>query len=323
MWILNVNETGSDADTYLDALNNQDAYENIVPLILPVIALTQQDREVTAGELRFSAIMENLSQDDWNAIAQDIIPGDYLQEQAETNLPRFFDYINGEKAILNVEFNTGILRDNLAGQPGDRMVNRIFSSWEDCTPAETEQVRAFLAEETSAFPYCQPDDPALQRQVFTLLNDAKDELATQIPERFNVREEYAERNNLTLTEADIFFYESYQRPNVLQNETVLLYILMPLSLLALILIVAVDSTKTFLAWMGWPLILAGGLALLPLAILPVFLPSLDFSNDAQDLNAIQAEALRGFIVSILSTFSTPILLQGAMVVGVRFLFVMV
>ncbi len=323
VWILNFNETATEADTYLNTVADQDAYDNIVPLILPVIAFTQQDAEVTAGQLRFSAIMENLDQDDWNAIAREIIPSGYLQAQAELNLSRFFDYTNGERAFMDVEFNTGILRENLVGPPGDRMVNRIFSSWDDCTPEETEQVRAFLAETSQDFPYCQPDEAALQRQVFTLLNNAKDELAAEIPDRINVREDYAERNNTTLTEADIYFYETWQRPIVLQNEMGQLYILMPSMLLALIIILGVDSLKSFLGWMGWPLIVAGILILLPLAILPIILPSMDFNEGTNnDLNAIQAETLRGMVISLLSAFSTPVLLQGAGITGAGFVLLM-
>jgi hypothetical protein len=319
IWWINGQHTVFKSEIYIDSFAEHDVYENITPLVLPALAHGAEQEQITLGKLSFQSIVENLDAEDWQTIAAEVVPPDYLQAQIEPNLQYLFDYMNGNAARLEVEFDTGYLRRNLLGQPGDRMINRIFQTWQPCTPDQEADIHRFLDEAEVAFPYCKPEDADLQREVFTLLNTAKDDLVRDIPETWNMREQYAERNAVSLQEADRFFYESIQRPAVLWDELFPLAILLPCSLLAMIVIFAVDSAKSFFRWMGTPLILTGIAVLLPLLFVPI-IQSAPFEAQPQqtELEAIQLETLHGVVVSITNAFSRPVLYQGAGLVGLGF-----
>lgn len=324
VWIFNMNRTGLQAETYLEALSDQSIYEQLTPLILPALAEGNVEREVRQGRLNFRSVIENLKPQDWEAITQEIIPPSYVRQQAERNLTVFFAYINGEEAYFDLEFDTSILRQNLLGRPGDQMISRIAASWNPCRPEQEATLQAFLNEQTADFPYCRPASSELQRGVFTALSDAKDEIAQELPETWNARVKYAERNDLTLRDADIFYYEALQRPIALSRELYPMAFLIPSGLLAMILITSVTSTKSFFAWMGWPLILTGILTLLPLMIVPLIVTGLSTGpsnrpTTESDITVLQEQAFNGMILSLVRSFSMPILIQGAALVGGGFL----
>lgn len=326
VWVFNIYRDAFEYETYADAFEDEAVYENITPLVLSSLSTSPPPDDTPPEEveqaLEFQAIVENLDQDDWVAIAGEVIPAQYLQAQAEYNLPILFDYLSGDEALLSLEVDTGILRDNLLGQPGDRMVNRIFNSWDECDDNGMRAMTDYFDGEASEFPYCKPNDAGLQRLVFSELNNAKDEQAAKLPEVWNLREDTAEEENLSLREVDIEFYENVQRPSVLMRELAPLWILMPTMFLALIMISAVGSTKSFFTWMGWSILIAGIFTLLPLAFLPIFLSPIS-GGDTQDITAIQAETLRGMMLTLVAEFTRPVLFQGALMVGFSFLLIFI
>lgn len=327
VWGVNIANTAFKAETYTDTFSEQNVYENIVPLILPALADTFQIAEEDnplPGTIQFRDVVDNLNQDDWNAIAGEIVPPDYLQQEAEENLEIYFDYTNGNRARLDIVFDTSVIRENLLAQPGDRMINRIFSSWATCDAAGEAQMNDFLTSGTGEFPYCKPSDTRLQRQAFTVLNNAKNDLARQIPDYWSLREVRAKNEAISLREVDRLFYEEQQRPGVMMQGLYPLSFLCPAAFLAMIVIVAVRSGKGFFAWMGWSVALGGIMALLPLGILPLMLGDLyAVSFGGTEVDVIQAEALRGMARSLVGEFTQPILLQGALLVGIGFLCVFV
>ncbi|HLA44706.1 MAG TPA: hypothetical protein VJZ27_14780, partial [Aggregatilineales bacterium] len=316
IWSFNINRRAIQADSNFSDLLSEDFYDSILPAVLPSLAENPQN-EVKIGELDFSSVVENLEFEDWQAISAEVVPGAFLEEQTEENVAIFLEFLRGERARLDVEFDTGVLRENLLGQPGDRMVNRIFSTWEDCDKDDEAQVQDWLKQEGANFPYCKPIDTDLQLRVFSSLNASKDELARSIPEVWNVREQFAEKNNLTLRETDQRFYEDMQRGAVLSLELNPLNILLNLAWLALIVIFAVDSAKSFFLWMGIPLTITGIFVLLPLGIIPLFIPAA-FGNAQDNVHSIESETVRSVILSLVSQFTMPILVQGAVLVAVGF-----
>jgi len=318
MWSANMNRTMLYADSGIEKIANDAFYEQVTAFILPAFAQEPESQEITVGELRFSAIVKNLNREDWQAIARDVIPGDYLRQQTESNVSLLFGYLRGERARLEIEFDTATLRENLLGQPGSTMVNRIFNSWDTCTPEGEAQLADFLNDPMVSFPYCKPTDTDLQRRVFTSLNNSKDTLAAQIPDTWNAREQYAQENNVSLAEADQFFYESLQRPTVLASELMPLNFLFLAGLLAFMVIFAVDSPKSFFRWMGAALLIGSLFALLPLGTVPLIVGA-TFNNAQNDLSNIETGALRGLVSAIVREFTMPILIQGTLIMALGFL----
>lgn len=345
VWSQTINRSALRADSDLNDLLDEDFYDNVLPLVLPalsnnnpqptpppldtldpnapVIPATEEPPAPVnniGGRLAFSALVENLDQDDWASISREIIPGDYLEAQTQGNLTNLLSYLRGESARLHIEFETGILRDNLLGQPGDRMVNRIFSSFEPCDAAGEARLIEFLNEESDSFPYCKPDDPNLQREVFTTLNNTKDELASEIPETWILRDQMAEQQAITLREVDVQLYEAVQRPSVLSQELYWLNYLLAAATLAIIVIFAVDSSPSFFRWTGWSMMFAGTAILLPLLVVPVLLSAdfTDINQDDPDL-LLGLETLRGFLLALVGRVTMPILGQGALTVAIGFI----
>lgn len=325
LWSLTFTRVGLQEETYLEPFQTEGFYENLVPLVLPAMAEssqnnpnTPQDDIMLPGKLRFRDVVNNLEQDDWNAIAEEIVPPDYIKTEIESNWSAFLDYAQGEEPRLNIVWDASIVRNNLLGEPGDRMVNRIFNTWPTCEAASEQMIQDFIDEKTEEFPYCKPSDPTLQRETFALLTASKDDLANDLPETFNVREEVAKQNNVSIQEADQILYRDVQRPMALSLALSPLTILLPCALLALIVILAVSSSKTFFAWLGWPVALAGITTLLPIAIVPFILASLS-TPAGSDVDAFQGEALRNVGRALVVSFTRPILVQGALMVAVGFI----
>jgi hypothetical protein len=322
VWQHNFNRTVLDSGQNLDSVLSEDFYEAVLPLILPAMADSiRQDSNLTAEyQLNFKDLIQNLDQEDWDSIAAEVMPAEYVKEEVDRNVEIFLDYANGRRSRLNVEIQTTVLRENLLGRPGDTMVNRIFTAMPECDEAGQAQMRAYLDDYSQPFPYCQPTDAALQREVFSELNAVKDQLASDLPETWNLRQEYAKSHNMALSEADRQFYQEIQRYFVLSKEIYLVNYLLPLGLLGLIIIFAVDSSKAFLRWTGWPILLTGIVVLMPLIVVPILLSDPHAGDRVSSLDNIQAETIRNVVLSLVNEFSRPVLSQGALMVGVGFLF---
>lgn len=324
LWILNFTQVGLREETYLEPFQTEGFYENLVPLILPAMAESAQDDPtdpmddmMLPGKLRFQDVVNNLDQDDWNVIAEDIVPSDYVKDEIESNWSTVLSYAKGDLLRLDIAFETGVVRENLMGPAGDRMVNRIFNSWLPCSAAEETLLENFIDGSNENFPYCKPSDASLQTATFALLTESKNQLAEDIPETFILREEIAKSENISLDQVDRNIYEAIQRPIALELALAPLTILLPCALLALIVILAVSSSKTFFAWIGWPVALAGIATLLPLGILPLMLPAL--TTGGGNVDAVQSEALRSVLRALIVSFTRPILVQGALMVAAGFI----
>ncbi|NJL93267.1 MAG: hypothetical protein HC915_05820 [Anaerolineae bacterium] len=231
VWAVNFQTTALDSSTYVDTFAEQNAYENLVPLILPALtaALAEDGRaNPIPGTIPFEDIINNIDQDDWQEISREVIPPEYLQTEAERNLTVFFEFANGERRRLEMSFSTGTLRGNLLGTPGEQMINQLYTALEPCSQEQESQLQRFLDGEAGVdFPYCKPDSPDLQRQTFGVLSDAKNELANDLPDVWNVRERRAEAENISLNEVDQRFYEEIQVPAVLYRQLAPLAFLLP------------------------------------------------------------------------------------------------
>jgi hypothetical protein len=97
--------------------------------------------------------------------------------------------------------------------------------------------------------------------------------------------------------------------------------LIPAALLAMVVIFAVSSARGFFRWVGIPLTCGGIAALLPLGFVPFMISNA--SNDNPDANSIVFETVRGVMLSLISDFTAPVLVQGALLVTVGFLFVFI
>jgi hypothetical protein len=128
-------------------------------------------------------------------------------------------------------------------------------------------------------------------------------------------------NDLTLQEVDVQLYENIQQSSALTRELTPLWFLIPMAFLAMVVIFAVDSARSFFRWVGVPLTCGGITALLPLGMVPFILSNTN--NDHPDADSIVFETMRGVMLSLISDFTTPVLIQGALLVTVGFLFVFI
>jgi hypothetical protein len=326
IWVYNLNQVGLQEETYLAAFEKNDFYANIAPLILPALAEATRNNIVeedipTEGRLllQFSRIVANLKAEDWASVTEQVLPPEYLRGQIEPNLTNFLAYLRGEAPRLRVVFETQTISQALRGPAGDDLVARIYDSWDTCSPLQENQWQAYLQDNSQPLPTCQSSDETRAVAIRAALRDIVDDLARRLPPTWDIRQEYARDNRLTMREVDANFYRVLQRPAVLARETFLVNFLLTLVLLAFIIIITVDSARSFCRWIGWGTALAGLLTLLPLGGLPLLLSATPTPPSGEDnISLLQWEALRGVALSLVSKFSEPLLLQGAMVTLIGF-----
>lgn len=319
IWQYNVDQTLIEAGDDIETVLTEDFYDAVVPYILPAIASTLQKKDEKGPE--FQELIQHLDQEDWNSIVPEVLPSDYVKAEVDRNMMVFLEYVDGESARLNIEINTEQLRENLLGRPGDSMVNRIFIALPICDATSEAQMRAYLDDGSQPFPYCKPADTALQSEAFAELTTFKDTMARDLPDTWRLREKYADQINGTIEAADEELYLNIQRPAALNRKLYPLNFLIPVAILALIIIFAVDSGRSFLRWMGWPLLLSGIFVLIPLGLLPLLLA--DKAGHENNLQALRIDTIRGALLSFIPQLSRPILVQGTLMVACSFLLLFV
>lgn len=328
IWATGTDLLFSDADIYLDTLNRQNLYTELIPALLPAIAQESAEAEIEDPQaLTFLNIVRNLEGRDWRRIASELTPADWLQSQVEENTRALFDWLHGRRPDLELAFDTASLRERLSGAPGQRAVNLILDSWPPCTEAE---LTALLNAETatqSAVPFCQPPGEYL---AFTseALTDVLRQQARTIPDVIpapNWQENPKTRTQLLELQAGFRFLQ------VLVIE----FWLLPLALLCLIVVFTIRSLKAFTRWNGTILALSGLAALLPLPLVlsPVLIaPAVGAALEPRpeaiaaglgDTPRYAEFVLNDIFRALTGQITLPILVMSALVVGGGFVLLII
>jgi len=314
------------ADTYKNGLNEQNIYPDIVPVALPaMIEAINEDSPArnVPQDGRLTQVINRLSPEDWRAVATELVPPQWLQQQTETMLDTLFAYFNGETDTLNLTFDMTVFRDGLIGEEGQRAAARIVSAAPACTPDEITQLQAIASgsADENTLPICNPPDE-YDETLSGVIQDTIESFGRGI-----------EPTTLTLFEIPALS-EDEPLPAPTSDESLLglmwlrvffqawegfvpLFYLCPAGLLALIVIIGVRSLKGFGQWVGWTGVLSGLLAMLPVFLLPLAIldgmaETLVARTGSAELDLFQVRLATGLVNSAFSEISGPVLAQAGL-----------
>ncbi|HEX3053894.1 MAG TPA: hypothetical protein VHP83_24780 [Aggregatilineaceae bacterium] len=313
LWTVDTQRIALNGDMYKKLFADDGFYEQLIPAVLPSL-LDEFNLEENSA-LTLANAINALDYNQWEKISPNLVPKEWVGNAVESNLDAFFSWLDGDRRELDIRFETGILKDRLLGEPGDRAIQDIVAHFPLCnTNAEKQQFVAFAKGKSGViFPYCLPDppdqklvgvkvctafdaeeptkcldyatDPTYQEWLTIQLNLAKNQAANELPNELNVIQEMDEAAEAHLAPGEHPFSQSElssMRSSVrLWQKTIYLAYLVPAAFMSLVVIVTVRSSKSFFRWMGWPLIIGSLFALIPLLFLPLLMSDLRLESQGE------------------------------------------
>lgn len=315
----------TDPDNIKDGLAAQRIYEDIVPVALPAAVELASGAPADFEEqmpLRLADIRDSLSDDDWRAVANEIVPPEWIQAQVESAIDALYAYFDGAPRI-EYQLETVPLSERLTGAAAERAITRILALARPCTPAEMRLLRA--PETPENIPICSPSDDESAEQLRAYLTTAFAQLGQTIEGEQLTRADFrlftlAERlqtgavSGIVSEEAPIsaligmrVAYETYEIYRSIA------FLLVGVSFGAIVFF-AVRSFKGLARWAGW-LSIAGGamlvFTLLTISIGLIEVPAIEVTSELEDippeLLEIQARITNGILVAAFQDFSRPAL----------------
>ena len=334
LWTFNAQRIMLNGDTYKKAFQDKDFYQNILPGVLPALLEDLQDRSAPpADAVTLLNVINHLDRRDWDRIAPQFVPLDWVQSTVETNLDAFLAWVEGDANNLNLVFHTDALSRRLSGPPGEAAVPVIADALPACSGADQSAFDDYVnTVEGSAFPYCRPADPAQRTSLIAIIDQARLDAAAEFPADIDViadmRTAHAETGRGSETPFSDAQLDRFRAGVRLWKKLVPLTLMIPLALLSMIVIFAVRSSKLFFRWVGWSLIAGCLLSLAPLFLLPFVVSDLNIQASLQSGfaagGALIAEVVGNRMVELMvGQFTWPILVQSAGLLLAGFVFAVV
>ncbi len=242
-----------DAAIYKNALKSQDYYARMPHLMAVQIASNLASPSPASYYLKF------ITAQDWELLINTLVPQDQIQMISEQSLDSTFDFLNGknEDPVISIAPLKKILVANSA-----EAVSQFLAAQPACT---IEQLNAILAIVTAGgvlekSMFCNPPAEVMTSAMPAISIVFESQIAA-LPDTIQI----VEQSRLTLR-------DSINKIRLLAD----LSLLLPLVLLALITLMAVNSMSSWLKWWGFLLSLGGALTIAlvflaaPLASLAIF-----------------------------------------------------
>lgn len=336
IWTFNLQRILLDSATYQRVFDDEDFYADIAPGVLPALLTGLEIPDPDPGQIAFLDLIDTLDQDAWRDIAPQFVPPSWVEQETRRNLDSFLAWLDSD-APLNLAFNTGDIKRQLESTNGGAAVARMLGALPVCSPPQERAMQQFFDQAPDvAFPYCRPTDEDLRRQLGQVVNDARLQAARYLPERLDVIDEMskaAESEAATHAglelEGDPFSdveLNGFRAGVRLWRGLLPLTLLVPLEVIALMVIVAIRSSKMFFRWTGWALMLGSLIALAPLYLLPFIVSDMSYESDLTagfaTGGALIAElAGHRMLRVMISAFTWPVLFQSGVMLVIGFVFV--
>jgi len=317
-WTFNLERVALNSQTYTNAMRAQHFYDGLVPALVDgAAAATNVDPAVKAY---LNALLNNLSGEDWAQISALLLPPSWVQTQMESNITRFFDWLNGTSVTPGVQFDLRPIKSNFTIAKARNVVSIVIAKLPTCTPdEETKLTAAAAGEPVEDATLCNPAANDLREKVVNSLGSSLVNLGDKLPERWDLVEQLrkAEPNarGQRITEFDL---AQFRAAVWLQSRLSVLLFLIPLALLSIIVIVTVRSGKEFFRWTGWVLVLSGLITLIPVPFYPAWLGGLaagpGVENGFGENGRIMAVLIGGMVTSLTTALTLAVLIQVAVVI---------
>jgi hypothetical protein len=306
---LAIEATLLEPDTYRRLLENDQIFEDFLPVALPII-LEEADVETlddnpSAGApappdfspvaspqpIDLRAVTEALPPDVWREVVTTLVPPDWLRARAEQLIRVLTGTFSGNFSVLDEPVDFDDIRRLWQGEEASDVARLIVTNAPNCTRTQQDELRRFIARGTGTLPICNPATIVSRNQsieaIETWLKTVADDLPTQdatVSSVFDIQREDVEVINL-LIEID--------------RSGLLLLFLCPLSLVSLIVVLAVRSLKGFGSWLAGTSLLTGVLLLILIfSIQLILLNGLgELLNTENEVEAFFSRVLSDFLVT--------------------------
>lgn len=360
MWTFNLQRILLDSNTYKQVFDDKDFYEESVPRVLPALlsgleSISMQaeaadeispdaasdtesmfEADPEANQITLLGLIEHLDDRAWQQIAPMFVSTEWVEQETQKNLDEVMHWLDGGPT-LDITFDTSPLSQHLAGEAGQAGVHEIINALPLCTSEQEAQLDAYFGGATNtAVAYCQPQDEDLLAEFTAASYQACDEAAAMIPATLDVisemraiTEEQHETEPGSHPPIDPFTDNDMDRFRAtvqLWRNLLPLTFMLPLGMIALIIIFAIRSKKSFFRWIGWSLIIGSLITLAPLYMLPFLVPELSVDAEIEEGFAVGGKLIaelagHRMFKTMISAFTWPVLIESAILILTGFVFV--
>ena len=237
--LFSVEQGAFNAELYKQALIKENVYQRLPEQIAQMLATAAQQ----PGRNDMLSVFRNLSEEEWRAFVSQLLSPDELRILAEDTVTQVMAYLNGESdsAILSLSS----LKAHLASPEGVNAVYGLLKAQPDCS---AEQIMA-MAMGQPAMVLCNPPDTFLFIDLRPVIEAQIKAAISLVPEQVTlISPNEARSQNLR----DLKTIRTGMR----------LSPLVPFLCLLMITALIVRSTREWLVWWGYPLLIAGIASLL-------------------------------------------------------------
>lgn len=306
-------------ETYRDAFENQDVFNDLLPVALPAIVRAagtpdgNTHLEEMSSAVSLKAIVDTLEgdRDTLREVTNLLIPPVWLENQFDQMIDILFGMFRGDFSVLETPMDLAEIRNRLMGESAQDAARLILDAAPECTRTQTDIIRTIASGGTDELPICKPGNASLYTVSYSILVAWFNATGERLPAEtvafasfWNISHDSARVLNL-FVELDFQF-------------TSLTY-LCPLGLLSLVVFFAVRSLKGFSWWAGTTAIAAGiGVLLMLLLLRIIFASIITTAPGINELDAFMQQILSSISLSVLAQSSTLLLLQAAVFIGIGF-----
>lgn len=308
--------------TYEKSLQDEIVFQNVLSMALPVLVNFENDEinfdEPTEFPVAFRdvALALQTKPEVWNEITTLLVPGDWLQTTTRQFFDIFFEMMKGSLSSIEQEIDVTEVRQRLLGTQAQQAANLIINEAPVCNAEQEQNLRAFIAQEINTLPICKPTDESLYTTSVQTVNgwftDIADQLAADqvsFSQLFNISRDNAREIQLGIS---------------LLNQGRFLPFLCASAFFSVVVILVVRSLGSFSRWIGSASIIIGVFSLLIILFTQIIgfgVISELFTNNTTPTQLFGARLLSAFILSVVSQYSTALLVQAAFFVGFGFFWI--
>jgi hypothetical protein len=227
LFLFNMERRAFNPNPYKAALANENFYQRLPSILGEVL-----EKDANESNTPFA---RQLTSENWATIVQTLLPPEQLRAMTENAITQIFAYLNNETS--NPQVSLLALKQRLSGSAGlDAAINLIHAQ-PDCTAEQVVQLIASFGQVL-----CNPPQDVLNLAK-PILQSQLNATAAEIPDQISLIG--ADSQSLSLRNLRLARFIMQLSP------------LIPLALLFGITIFAVRTFKGWLAWWGWPFLIAG------------------------------------------------------------------
>ena len=227
LFLFNMERRAFNPNPYKDALANENFYQSLPYILGQVLA-----KDASEGNMPFA---RQLTSENWATIIQTLLPPEQLRAMTEEAIAQIFSYLNNETS--NPQISLLPLKQRLSSPAGLDAAISLIHAQPDCTAEQLVQLTASFGQVL-----CNPPQDMLNLAK-PILQSQLNATAAEIPDQISLMG--TDSHSLSLSNIRLARFLMQLSP------------LIPLAFLFGLTIFAVRTFKGWLAWWGWPFLVAG------------------------------------------------------------------